>query len=168
MKATSNEAKAPSLSLAAGSSSSLSDAQIVALGSAVKPKALTDAKGRLPDMANEPVDFRVRIRGTVTKGVGTPASSGKSPATCDLFNRSMITEVMRLLKIKPEKLRASLREAAAHNGHAHNYADHPANAALLTVVNEVSQEIAATLPATTYSSNGRAATVSSNLTFELV
>lgn len=144
------------------------DAQLAALGGAIKPKALTEAKGRLPENFASPVDFTVRVRGTVSKGLGEPGSSGTQPATCDLFNRSQVSEVMRLLKITPGQLRTALRKASAKNGHATDHSRNEINSELLSVFAEVAKEVAATLPETSWSNNGRAATVRTDVHFEIL
>ncbi len=144
------------------------DAQLVALGGAVKSKALTDAKGRLPQLHNEAVDFRVRIHGNISKGVGVPASTGTMPASFDLFNRNVVSQLLKQLKVEPKKLRSMLRKIADDRHEIPHLGEHPANAELLTIFNEVSHEVAATLPPVPTSSNGRAGTVSTNVNYELL
>lgn len=140
-------------------------AQLCALGGAVKSKALTDAKRALPERAAVPVDFLVRISGNVTKKLDTPATDGTRPATAELFTRNLVSEVLRLLGIGSKRLAAALREAADKEGHAFSYAEAPANAALLAVFDEVAAEVAARLPAEPCSTPGRAAAVSTDVTY---
>lgn len=143
-------------------------AQLVAMGTAVKPKPLTEAKHKLPDQSSHPVDFTVRIRGIVTKGLGELASNGSAPATVELFTQSHVSEVLRRLKVTPAQLRRALRASTAKNGHAVQYSAEPENAALLAVFQEVAAEVAHTLPAVPWANPGRAAAVRSEVTYEVL
>ena len=143
-------------------------AQICALGGAVKSKALTDAKRALPERAAVPVDFLVRIAGNVTKELDTPATESTRPAKADLFTRNLVSEVLRLLGIGPKRLAVALREASAKAGYSFNYADSPANAALLEVFEQVAGEVAARLPAEPCTTPGRAAAVRTDVSYTIV
>ena len=143
-------------------------AQVVALGTVIKGKALTEAKGKLPEQFAQQVDFTARIRAMVTKGVGEPGASGSNPATCDLFTRNIVSEVFRRLKVTPARLRQLIRAATADNGHAVQYVNEPDNAALIAVFEEVAADVAKTLPDVPWRNDGRAAAVRCEGSYEII
>jgi hypothetical protein len=144
-------------------------ALLCAIAGAVTGKQLEEAKALLPDMySSGPLNFTVQITGGVGKGRGTPPSSGTNPATIDLFNRSHLIEAMLVMGVTDKKLRAALKKVTAKDGHAVDYSAKPANAGLLTVINEVGREIAAGLPQVQWSSNGRRGDVRPEVDFKIV
>lgn len=89
----------------------LSAVELVALVGSVKPAALKVARAAIAEESNQTVDFKVRINGTVNRlpgkpGVTTTVSIESSP---DLLSMDNVCEVLRLLKVTPDRLATVLR-----------------------------------------------------------
>lgn len=90
------------------SNPSLSNAEIVALGTAVKEKQLGTAKAALKEGSSETVDFSVRITGSVQKGQGTPGTAYEVKPIVTLDARFPFYALLRQLGIGAKRLKAAL------------------------------------------------------------
>ncbi|MEM1212982.1 MAG: hypothetical protein AAGI68_11880 [Planctomycetota bacterium] len=122
----------------------LTAAQLVALGGLPKPKELAAAKKALADGSSHQVDFVVRVSGTVTKDHGTPGNEGTEAAKVDLFQRPVIADAMRRLKITPGQLRKALK--ASTKFYNDGQASTPEGEKLLAVIDEESCTLAEAMP----------------------
>lgn len=135
--------------------SELTDAELVALAGTVKDGPLKAAKGRLADGSAHPVDFSVRIVGSVQKGMSTPETTFTRPATVGLRSFGLVCAVLRNLGIGPKRLAAALAAVPS---------DATADAELEAVFSTEEERRAATLPPITGTTPGRAGTVQSQVT----
>lgn len=143
-------------------------AMVVALGGAVKDKALNEAKAALAEGSAHSVDFTARIRGSVIKGHRTPGSSYSHPASCNMMTPSVVGELLRRLKVDPAKVRRQLRAIGKSIVDGKFDEDHEDSVTILEVFGQVAAETAAKLPERLATSSGRAAPVRSDVQFEVL
>ncbi len=82
--------------------------EIIALGSVFKGKAIGEAKGKLPEGAVCPVNFKVHVQGRVTKGHGTPEVTTTRDATVTLESFNVFCFLLRELGVGAERLKRAL------------------------------------------------------------
>lgn len=96
----------------------LQPVELVALAGAVKPAALKAARDAITEDSVNPVDFRIGIKGTVSRLKGTPSATAKIEVTStpNLCSPRIVAELFCRLAIKPEKIATHLREIAVIAG----------------------------------------------------
>lgn len=142
--------------------------KLIALAGCVKPKLLGDAKAALSEPSSHNVNFRAHVRGIVSKGMSTPAGNVLKAVTVDVFTRGVICRALRMLKVRPARLRAAV-QAAAKEGWGLTSVDKVDDCGDLSAIfDEVSAEISGELAPTTIETAGRAAAVRVEAMFELL
>jgi len=132
----------------------LSDVELVALGGAVKDKALTAAKARLADGSAHQVDFTVRINGSVQKGTRTADATVEVTPTVNLRTPAHFCAVLRALGIGAKRFAAALVALQAVTP----------DAELEELIAAEEARRAAKLPRTVQTTPGRAGTVQTQVT----
>jgi hypothetical protein len=154
---------------ASSTTSELSPVQLCALGGAVKSKQLTDAKASLAEGSTHAVDFVARIRGNVTKAISEPPSTGTAPAQADLFQRGVMLDLLRRLKVTPQQVRTALRAATKpieESGQLSTLGQGVIAQDLAAAIEQVQEELSGRLPAQPWNRPGRAGAVTSQITVD--
>jgi hypothetical protein len=82
--------------------------EIIAIGNVFKDKAIGEAKAKLPEGAVCPVNFKVHVQGTVTKGHGTPEVTTTIEPKVALESFNVFCFLLKELGIGAERLKRAL------------------------------------------------------------
>lgn len=135
----------------------LQPAELIALSGCVKDKALTEAKRGLQDGSAHPVDFAVRVRGSVQKGMSTPGTTIEQTPIVNLRTPAAFYAVLRALGIGTRRLQAAVHQVGSSP---------QADADLEAVFTAEECARAAKLPKSSTSVPGKAGSVQSQVTAE--
>ena len=142
------------------------NAQLVALAGTVTPKVVKAAKEALPQGCTVNVDFTAKIRGVVQKGHDEPATTVQVTPTLNLFDRVIMAELLRRLKTDPAMLRRCLR--AAGKKYAHGGIEvGKEQQQFLDIFEQLSEEIANSLPQEPKNTPGKTGAVRPSCTYEI-
>ena len=79
-------------------------AETAALGAAISSSVVADAKKALADQATIPVDFTVRVRGQVSKGVSTPGNEAEVAQRVNVYDPAVVHTLLLTLGVTREEV----------------------------------------------------------------
>lgn len=144
-------------------------ARLCAIAGAVKAKLAGDAKAALPESSTHLVDSTFRIRGSVSKGASEPESTGESRPSVNLFDRGVMLDVLRRLKVTPQQLRTAVRASIKpieRAGDLSQLGQGVIAQDLAAVIEQAQAELCGRLPAEPWKRPGRAGSVHVTVTLE--